>query len=66
MRLKIVMICVLMLSALTATAQEENNRLTISGQLLDREFREPMVQASIQLFTANDSTFVGGTVSDNK
>ena len=66
MRLKIVMICVLMLSAMTATAQEENNRLTISGQLLDREFREPMVQASIQLFTANDSTFVGGTVSDNK
>ncbi len=66
MRLKIVMICVLMLSVMTATAQEENNRLTISGQLLDREFREPMVQASIQLFTANDSTFVGGTVSDNK
>ncbi len=66
MRLKIVMICVLMLSAMAATAQEENNRLTISGQLLDREFREPMVQASIQLFTANDSTFVGGTVSDNK
>ena len=49
-----------------AASQDYNRRLTISGQLLDAEFREPMVQASVQLFTASDSTFVGGTVSDNK
>ncbi|MBP5715099.1 MAG: TonB-dependent receptor [Prevotella sp.] len=45
---------------------EENRRLTISGQLLDSDQKEPMIQATVQLFTATDSTFVGGTVSDIK
>ena len=52
--------------ALGAMAQEYDRRLTISGQLLDAEFREPMVQATVQLFTTTDSTFVGGTVSDKE
>ena len=56
----------LALISLHAFGQSEPRRLTISGQLLDAEFREPMVQATVQLFTATDSTFVGGTVSDNK
>ena len=50
-------------------AQTDDNmprRLTISGQLIDAEFREPMAQATIQLFTVTDSVFVGGTVSDNR
>lgn len=51
---------------LSATAQPETRRLTISGQLLDAEMKEPMVQVTIQLFLASDSTFVGGTISDNK
>ena len=46
--------------------QTEYQRLTISGQLLDADEKEPVIQATVQLFTANDSTFVGGTVSDNK
>ena len=46
--------------------QTEYQRLTISGQLLDADEKEPIIQATVQLFTANDSTFVGGTVSDNK
>lgn len=46
--------------------QTEYQRLTISGQLLDADEKEPILQATVQLFTANDSTFVGGTVSDNK
>ena len=49
-----------------ASAQDYNRWLTISGQLLDAEFREPMMQATVQLFTTTDSTFVGGTVSDDK
>ena len=44
--------------------EEENRRLTISGQLLDADQKEPMIQATIQLFLAQDSVFVGGTVSD--
>ena len=57
----------LLLIALPATAQDERtDRLTISGNVVDGDLKEPMVQATIQLFTASDSTFVGGTVSDNK
>jgi hypothetical protein len=52
--------------ALPAVAQDEYRRLTISGQLTDADLKEPMVQATIQLFTASDSTFVGGTVSDSR
>ena len=58
---------ILFLWLLTATnihAQDENRRLTISGQLIDADLEEPMIQATIQLFTASDSVFVGGTVSD--
>ena len=44
--------------------EDEDRRLTISGTLLDADLKEPMVQATIQLFTASDTTFVGGTVSN--
>lgn len=46
--------------------QDDDAKLTISGQLIDADLKEPMVQATIQLFTASDSVFVGGTVSDAK
>ena len=52
------------LSTPSLQAQDDHRRLTISGQLIDADLKEPMVQATIQLFTASDSTFVGGTVSD--
>ena len=58
-----------LLAATSIQAQEENEenrRLTISGQLLDSDQKEPMIQATVQLFLAQDSTFVGGTVSDIK
>ena len=45
---------------------EEEQRLTISGQVIDSDLKEPMVQATIQLFTVSDSTFVGGTVTNEK
>ena len=47
-------------------AQPEDRRLTISGQLLDADQKEPMAQATIQLFQTTDSTFVGGTISNNR
>jgi hypothetical protein len=60
------LIVVMLLAGFTVSmAQEEDeHRLTISGKLLDADLKEPMVQATIQLFTASDSTFVGGTVSN--
>ena len=51
------------LTTLFAAAQEQRER-TISGNVQDAEFKEPVVQASVQLFRAKDSTFVGGTVTD--
>ena len=55
-------------SLFTSQAQPDPDyqRLTISGQLLDADLKEPMVQATIQLFTVTDSTFVGGAVSNER
>ncbi len=65
---KLLFLFLMCLSFLTAQAQPEpeDRKLTIRGQLLDSEFKEPMVQATIQLFTASDSTFVGGTVTNER
>ena len=46
-----------------ANAQEQEER-TVSGRVQDAELKEPMVQATVQLFRSRDSTFVGGTVTD--
>ena len=62
-------IIVTFLAIVTSYAQsepEEGRRLSIRGQLLDADLKEPMVQATIQLFTASDSTFAGGTVTNEK
>lgn len=66
MRFFTLLMAIWLLSTFKVQAQDENRRLTISGQLIDADLKEPMVQATIQLFTASDSTFVGGTVSDSK
>ena len=56
------------LTAICAYAQpdSESRRLSIIGQLFDADLKEPMIQATIQLFQASDSTFAGGTVSNEK
>ena len=56
------------LTVISASAQPdpESRRLSIIGQLFDAELKEPMIQATIQLFQASDSTFAGGTVSNEK
>ena len=67
--LRLIGLLLFFLVATGVSAQNDDNeprRLTISGQLIDAEFREPMAQATIQLFTVTDSVFVGGTVSDNR
>ena len=52
----------------TVYAQDDegysNRKLTVSGHLLDADMKEPMVQATVQLFHAADSSFVGGTLSN--
>ena len=64
----ITLLCVLFLMGIQGlhAQDEEEQRLTISGQVIDSDLKEPMVQATIQLFTASDSTFVGGTVTNEK
>ena len=59
----LILILVIGFSALSATAQEPRER-TISGNVQDADLKEPMVQATVQLFWAKDSSFVGGTVTD--
>ena len=49
-----------------AQPDPDDRPLTIRGQLLDADLKEPMVQATIQLFQASDSTFAGGTVSNER
>ena len=52
------------LAILGIQAQPEDRGLTVSGNVQDAELKEPMVQATVQLFRQRDSTFVGGTVTD--
>ena len=44
--------------------EEGDNVQTISGNVKDADLKEPMMQATVQLFRQRDSTFVGGTVTD--
>ena len=62
------LLLIMMTVSLCSTAQSEDNDrgLTVSGNVQDADLKEPMVQATIQLFTASDSTFVGGTVSNER
>ncbi len=53
------------LLCLTANAQERQERV-ISGNLVDEEQKEPVFMATIQLFAVRDSSFVGGTVTNEK
>ena len=48
----------------TSSDEEEDTKSTISGHLLDNDQKEPLALVTIQLFWANDSSFVGGTVSN--
>ena len=60
------LLLVMMTVSLCSLAQSEGNDrgLTVSGNVQDADLKEPMVQATVQLFRKRDSTFVGGTVTD--
>ena len=47
-----------------ALAQKKN--LTLSGTVSDKETAEPVMQATVQLLTVKDSTFVAGAVSNTE
>ena len=66
--LRMLMILLAFHCSLFALAQPDpdDRPLTIRGQLLDADLKEPMIQATIQLFQASDSTFAGGTVSNER
>lgn len=60
---RLLLFTLLGLTTLFAYAQEEHEQ-TVSGTVHDADLKEPMVQATVQLFRSKDSTFVGGTVTD--
>ena len=43
---------------------QDDNEYTVSGSVHDADLKDPVVQATVQLFRMRDSTFVGGTVTD--
>ena len=47
-------------------AQSQRNNPVISGNLTDLDSKEPLDQATIQLFWVSDSSFAGGTISNEK
>jgi len=53
------------LATLMATAQNQQS-LTISGHLTDIDSKEPMAHVTVQLFWAKDSSFVGGTITNER
>ncbi len=64
---RLAILCVsLLLFPFHLVAQEDDHVMTISGQLLDADLKEPMHLATIQVFWANDSSFVGGTISNER
>jgi len=68
MQHKIIALIVVLLFGIAITSIEAQTRqsLTISGHLTDRDSKEPMAQATVQLFWAKDSSFVGGTISGER
>ena len=62
--MKYVYLLVFLGLTLLGVVAQPRQGLTISGQIMDADEKEPLAQASVQLFWAKDSSFVGGTVSN--
>lgn len=50
----------------SAMAQGSGGRATVSGLVLDNDDDSPVMQATVQVLSAKDSTMVVGNVTDNK
>jgi len=61
---RFLLIALLGLFSISSAGQEPREEQTVSGNVQDADLKEPMVQATVQMFLAKDSTFVGGTVTD--
>ncbi len=61
-------LAVWLLGTTAAQAQDEDRRQTIHGNILDADVKEPLDLVTIQMFraTTNDSSFVTGTVSNDR
>lgn len=58
--LSILIMCV----CASAFAMAQKKDVVVSGSVLDKGTSEPVIQATVQLLTVKDSTFVAGNVSD--
>ncbi len=61
--MRYILLIIISAVSLSVTAQR-NSTLTISGHIMDASEKEPLAQATIQLFWAKDSSFVGGSISN--
>ena len=62
----ILLILLLGITTIHIQAQSQRNNPVITGHLTDIDSKEPLDQATIQLFWISDSSFVGGTISNEK
>ena len=62
----ILLILLLGITTISIQAQSQRNNPVITGHLTDIDSKEPLDQATIQLFWISDSSFVGGTISNEK
>ncbi|MBR6937066.1 MAG: TonB-dependent receptor [Prevotella sp.] len=62
----ILLILLLGITTIHIQAQSQRNNPVITGHLTDIDSKEPLDQATIQLFWISDNSFVGGTISNEK
>ncbi len=62
----ILLILLLGITTIHIQAQSQRNNPVITGHLTDIDSKEALDQATIQLFWISDSSFVGGTISNEK
>ncbi len=62
--MKRILFGVLVSLALATTAMAQEKSIVVSGIVQDKGTNEPVMQATVQLMTVKDSTFVTGSVSD--
>ena len=54
----------LLLFFIIVVAVSMYGQTSVTGRVIDRDTKEGLVQATVQLLNAKDSTFAAGTVSD--
>ena len=65
MRLRYLVLFLLCIT-LCANAQRNGDGLTISGRLVEAGEKNSLPQATVQLFVVKDSSFVGGTITNDR